>query len=454
MTRTTVTGAYDQGTFGALERLPAHVAERPGAPRECFWRIVARRSVLAAGAIERPVAFANNDRPGVMTAASVRAYVNRWRVSPGRSIAVFGNSDNAHRTAADLLAAGVHVSALVDSRLHASTDLDVPFHPGARVCNVHGGRGGVEAITIATAGGHEKILADCLAVSGGWNPNVHLSCHMNARPVWDPDIAAFVPAEGAVPGLVPAGACRGEFSTRACLEGGIAAAAEALQDLGLPMPDIAVPPAEDEAFGILPLWRVPGKGRAWLDFQNDVTVKDVEQAAAENFRSVEHMKRYTTQGMATDQGKTSNVGALAVLAERQWQRHPRNRNHHLPAALRTGKHRGNGRGRAGHGLRAAADDNLARGFGRARRPDAGSGAVVPARLLSRAGRDSLAAVLRPRGARRAGGGRGRRCLDTGQDRHPGSGCGCVPGFRLYQHVLDAEAGDARDTGSCCARTGT
>lgn len=314
LTRTTVTGAYDHGTYGALERLlPANAAKK-GAPRECFWRIVAKRAVLAAGALERPIAFQNNDRPGIMNASAVRAYVNRWCVSPGQSVAVFGNNDDAHRTAADLLEAGVHVSALVDARHDAVSDLDVPFYAGAQVCNSEGRRG-LEAVSIATASGVEKVKAEGLAVSGGWNPTVHLTCHMNGRPVWNSEIAAFVPQEGAVPGLVAAGACEGAFSTRGCLEAGVRVASGVLEDLGVKVPKVDVPGAEDSAYDISPLWAVPGKGRAWLDFQNDVTVKDVKQAATENFRSVEHMKRYTTQGMATDQGKNSNVAALAVLAD-------------------------------------------------------------------------------------------------------------------------------------------
>ncbi len=318
MTRTTVIGAYDHGTYGALEKLPHDLSMRAGAPRECFWRIVAKRAVLATGAIERPVAFANNDRPGVMMAGAMRAYLNRWRVSPGRNVVVFGNTDSAHRTAADLLEAGVHVSALVDARHHARCDLDIPFYPGAQVSAAHGQKA-LEAVTIRQASGHFKIQTDGLAMSGGWNPSLHLTCHMGGKPRWDPDIAAFVPVPGAVPGAVPgleaAGACRGDFSTRACLEGGVAAALRALEDLGIKPAAPELPMAEDSAYDIAPLWAVPGKGRAWLDFQNDVTVKDVKQAATENFRSVEHMKRYTTQGMATDQGKTSNVAALAVLAD-------------------------------------------------------------------------------------------------------------------------------------------
>ena len=314
MTRTTVMGAYDQGTYGAIEKLPHDVTMRAGAPRECFWRIVARRAVLAAGALERPVAFANNDRPGVMMAGAVRAYLNRWRVSPGKNVVVFGNTDSAHRTAADLLQAGVHVSALIDARHHATCDLDIPFHAGARVCEAHG-RKGLEAVSVASVSGIDKIQADCLAMSGGWNPSLHLTCHMGAKPVWSPDHEAFLPVEGAIPGLETAGACRGDFSTRACLEGGAGAAKRALGDLGLKPVRPEIPKAEDSAYDIAALWAVPGKGRAWLDFQNDVTVKDVKQSANENFRSVEHMKRYTTQGMATDQGKNSNVAALAVLAD-------------------------------------------------------------------------------------------------------------------------------------------
>lgn len=315
MTRTTVAGAYDHGTFAALERVSHHRADRgAGAPLECYWRIVARRSVLAAGALERPVAFRDNDRPGIMTAGAVRAYLNRWGVAPGKAVTVFGNNDDAHRTARDLMAAGVHVAALIDSR-HDAPEVDgVQMIRGGQVCGSMGGRG-LEAITVRRTSGEERIQTDCLAMSGGWNPSVHLTCHMNGRPEWRRDIASFVPVPGAVPGLRAAGACNGAFSTAACLREGAAMAAAALEDLGIKVPQVATPDAEDTPYVLEPLWAVPGKGRAWLDFQNDVTVKDVKQAAVENYRSVEHMKRYTTQGMATDQGKNSNVAALAVLAD-------------------------------------------------------------------------------------------------------------------------------------------
>ena len=314
MPRTAITGAYDQGTYGALERVGHHQPRRDGLPRECFWRIVARRAVLAAGAIERPIAFANNDRPGIMTASAVRSYLNRWGVAPGQRVTVFANNDQAHHTARDLVEAGVHVALLVDSR-HDAPDSDLyPVIKGAQICDTSG-RKRIDSITVRSVKGEQRIQTDCLAMSGGWNPTLHLTCHLNGRPQWNRDIASFVPTPGTVPGLACAGACNGTFSTKGALREGAEAAAQALADLGVQSARPDVPEAEDDPYNITALWAVPGKGRAWLDFQNDVTVKDVKQAAAENFRSVEHMKRYTTQGMATDQGKSSNVAALAVLAD-------------------------------------------------------------------------------------------------------------------------------------------
>ena len=315
MCRTTVTGAYDQGTFGALEHVSGHLANpHPDAPLECFWRIAAKQALLCAGALERPVAFPMNDRPGVMMASAVRAYLNRWGVAPGRRVAVFGNNDDAHRTAHDLSAAGVEVAALIDSRADAEVSGDFPVYTGAEVVDTRG-RLGLREVTLRTASGTEKLEVDCLAMSGGWNPSLHLTCHMNGRPTWNEAIAAFVPTPGSVPGLDVAGAAAGVFSTKGAFKSGVFRARKALEALGLGAPSMPLPKAEDSAYAITPLWQVKGRGRAWLDFQNDVTSKDVKQAAAENYSSVEHMKRYTTQGMATDQGKSSNVNALAVLAD-------------------------------------------------------------------------------------------------------------------------------------------
>ncbi len=316
MRRTTVTGAYDGGTFGALERVTQHLDVSGDAPVECFWRIAAKRAVLCAGALERHIAFRDNDRPGVMMAGALRSYINRWGVAPGEKVAVFGNNDDAHRTARDAQAAGLDVIALVDSR-HDAENLagDVPFYPGWQVRR---GLGMKELEGIDIVGPHgacKRLPAKALGVSGGWNPSVHLTCHLNGRPVWDDRIAAFVPRDGAVPGMSVAGAARGVFSTAGCVKDGAEAGTAAAEALGFAGRMPVIPQADDSEYRVRRLWAVPGKGRAWLDFQNDVTVKDVKQAATENYASVEHMKRYTTQGMATDQGKSSNVSALAVLAD-------------------------------------------------------------------------------------------------------------------------------------------
>ena len=312
--RTTVTGAYDDGTFGALERVGLHLPARADLPRECFWRIVARRTVLAAGALERPIAFPMNDRPGIMMAGAVRAYLNRWGVVPGKRVTIFANNEGARATARQLMAAGVEVAAILDSRADASAVEDCPVYLGARVTDT-AGRLGLRAISGTHVGGAFRLETDCLAMSGGWNPSVHLTCHMNGRPRWNEDIAAFVPMEGAVPGLTVAGSANGDFTTWGCLAGGRAAAAVALGQIGITAPEVTLPRAEGTPYAIRPLWLVEGRGRAWLDFANDVTAKDVKLAATEGYSSVEHMKRYTTQGMAPDQGKNSNVGALAVLAD-------------------------------------------------------------------------------------------------------------------------------------------
>jgi len=311
MTRTTVTGAYDQGTFSAVEQIAGPRAE--GKPLECFWRIVAKHAILCAGALERPIAFPNNDRPGIMMASAVRAYVNRWGVAPGKSVAIFGNNDDAHRTARDLVAAGINVAAVIDSREDVKVSGDFPVYAGAQVTATKG-RHALESITITHGGGTRVIRTDCLAMSGGWNPTVHLTCHMNGRPTWNAQIASFVPTPESIPGLVTAGACNGAFSTADCLAEGAAVAADVASGLGL-QPKVTVPSADSTAYAITPLWSVEGKGRKWIDFQNDVHIKDIKLAAQENFRSVEHMKRYTTQGMAPDQGKSSNVVALAILAD-------------------------------------------------------------------------------------------------------------------------------------------
>jgi len=316
MPRTTVIGALDHGIFGAVERVADHLPEpAPGRPRQVLWRIHARRSLLAAGAVERPIAFAGNDRPGVMLAGALRAYANRWAVVPGSRVAVFTNNDDGLRTARDLATLGVEVVAVIDPRAYTAPLDGLRHLRGAAVCGTRGRLGLREIAVRLPDGGVERIACDALGVSGGWNPAVHLTCHHRGRPVWDDHLASFVPGRELPPGMAVAGAAAGQLSTAAALRRGATGARAALEALGMTVAEPAVPEAEDGPVAVTPFWHVSGKGRAWLDFQNDVTVKDVTLAHQEGFRSVEHLKRYTTLGMATDQGKTANVPALAVMAE-------------------------------------------------------------------------------------------------------------------------------------------
>ena len=317
MLRTTIIGAFDHGIYSAVERVSDHLAEPPsGKPRQTLWRIYSRHAILAAGATERPIAFENNDRPGIMLAGSLRAYANRWGVTVGDRVAVFSNNDDGLRTALDLQAKGVDVVAVIDSREGGALLPGIRHLRGAQVMDSEG-RLGLKSITVRLANGKtETINATALAVSGGWNPNLNIASHHRSKPKWLEAIAAFVPDEGGPANLTAAGAARGAMSTHAALSTGQSSALEVLDALGVNVKATALPKAEDAPVAITPLWHVHyGKGRAWIDMQNDVTVKDIKLAHQENFTSVEHLKRYTTLGMATDQGKTGNVIGLAVMAE-------------------------------------------------------------------------------------------------------------------------------------------
>ncbi|MCK0126594.1 sarcosine oxidase subunit alpha family protein [Gelidibacter sp. F2691] len=316
MPRTTVFGAYDHGIYGAVERNADHLpAPEIGKPRQTLWRIYSKRAVVATGAIERPIAFENNDRPGVMLAGATRAYANRWAVTPAQSVVVFANNDDAHQTARDLIAKGIEVPAVVDVRPGAPSIAGTEVLAGAEIINTKG-RLGLQSVTVRLANGQTReISCGALAMSGGWNPNLGLTCHQRGRPVWNESIHAFVPGGDLPVGQSVAGAAMGEMSTHAALNSGTTKAIAALADLGIKAKPVDLPKANDAPVSLTPFWHVAGAKRAWLDFQNDVTVKDVKLAHQENFTSVEHLKRYTTLGMATDQGKTSNLGALAVMAE-------------------------------------------------------------------------------------------------------------------------------------------
>jgi sarcosine oxidase subunit alpha len=310
--RTTVIGAFDHGIYGAVERVSDHMhTPDAGKPRQILWRIYTRRTVLAAGAIERPIAFENNDRPGIMLASALRTYANRFAVAADRRVAIFTNNDDGHRTAADLHAKGIKIAAVVDVRADQPRNTDYEVLHGQVIDTK--GRHGLTFVEVRLTDGSMRTLeCGALGMAGGWNPNVHMTCHQRGRPAWNAALAAFVPGGTLPAGMSVAGAANGDMSTAGALRGGAQAAMDAL-DLKGPLPDL--PQAEDARVNITPFWYVEGCSRAWLDQQNDVTVKDVKLSHQEGYRSVEHLKRYTTLGMATDQGKTSNMGGLAIMAE-------------------------------------------------------------------------------------------------------------------------------------------
>ena len=317
MARTTVFGAYDGGTYGAVERVGDHLpVPAPFAPRQRLWRIVAKRCVLAAGAFDRPIVFPGNDRPGVMSALALATYATRYGVSAGQTAAFFVNNDFAFAAALDAAEAGVKVEAIVDVRpdpalASRAQALGVRVIEG-EVVSTSGRQ--LSAVTVRTPKGSETLKVEALGVSGGATPNLNLTTHMGGRPTYDETLCAFVP--GALPpGMAVAGAAAGAFPLQDCLAGGAQAGAAAASDLGFAVPPASVPRAEGAPSGISAFWHVeaPG-GFAFVDLQNDVTAKDVKLAHAEGYRAVELLKRYTTLGMATDQGKTSNMAGLAIMA--------------------------------------------------------------------------------------------------------------------------------------------
>ncbi len=283
MTRTSVYGVYDHGIYGALETVTDEI-ERPGA-RQILWRIYANKSVLASGATERPIAFPNNDRPGVMLASAVQTYNKRFDVKCGDNISLFTNNSGANLS---------KISNLIDTR------------DGLHIVNVHG-RNQIKSITLNSG---KKINSDCLAVSGGWNPNLQLTCHKRGRPKWNEKLSCFVPDNSNLPNNMHViGSANGSFSTQSVFND----VSDLSKQLGYRITEKIK--TEDNPLNLKPFWFVKSKKRSWVDFQNDVTVKDITLAHQEGFSSVEHVKRYTTLGMATDQGKTSNVIGLAVLAD-------------------------------------------------------------------------------------------------------------------------------------------
>lgn len=333
LTRSTVFGYYDHNFLAIAERRSDHLApgEHRGS-RERLWRVRARQVVLATGAIERPLLFPNNDRPGVMLASAVNTYLRRYGVAPGKRAVVFTNNDSAYHTALSFHEVGIPVQ-VVDIRANPEGELPqrakargIPLLTGHVVVDVQYGpsmdgvqvqaRAGETGVTGPVTG----IPCDVLAVSGGWSPVVHLHAQSGGRPVWDEAQACFVPGQS-VQAERSAGACAGSFSLAASLAEGLRAGAMAAHLTGH-CDGIGPPPPPVNEYAEQPLepcWLVPGpdlvKGpKRFLDMQNDTHAADIHLAVREGYRNVEHVKRYTLMGFGTDQGKTGNINGMAVLA--------------------------------------------------------------------------------------------------------------------------------------------
>jgi sarcosine oxidase subunit alpha len=328
LTRTCAMGYFDHNEIVLLEAVSEHLGrERPAASvRQRLWQVRARQVILACGALERPIVFAGNDRPGVMLASAVAQYAGDFGVGCGREAVFFTNNDSAYACAEAYLAAGGRIVAIVDTRAQkgeAAARLaahNIPVLAGAHIVSTQGKRA-LSGIRVRTANGENRaISADLLAVSGGWTPTLHLHCQSGGVPRWDEAIASLVPG-ASVQNELSAGACAGAFSLSEALGQGAAAGVKAAQAAGFANQGPSSAPTANAtiSFAIEPVWRIEGDGKAFVDLQNDVTADDIALAARENFVSVEHLKRYTTLGMGTDQGKTSNVNALALMSELRGQ---------------------------------------------------------------------------------------------------------------------------------------
>ncbi|QNH36291.1 sarcosine oxidase subunit alpha [Aminobacter sp. MDW-2] len=329
LSRTTAFGYYAQNFVGLVERVTDHLA-RPGRdePRERLWQVRAKRVVIATGAIERHMVFANNDRPGVMLASAARTFLNHYGVVVGRQIGVYTANDSAYAAAIDLKKAGVGVAAVVDLRDNPSGPLvdearalGIEVNHGRAVTSVNGSQRIKSMSVQAKGGGAERTIAvDALLMSAGWTPSVHMFSQSRGKVAFDDATKRFLPGTYAQD-CVSVGACNGSDSLEDTVAQALEAGANAARDAGATSSKgvtLKVEASEGWTGGMLGSGPGAGAGttvKAFVDFQNDVTAKDIRQAVHEGMRSIEHVKRFTTNGMATDQGKTSNMHGLAIAAE-------------------------------------------------------------------------------------------------------------------------------------------
>ena len=332
--RTTASAYYDHNYITMLERVSNHLGTGQSGVRERFWKVRATQVVLATGAHERPPVFAENDRPGIMMASAVRTYVNQYGVLPGKRVAIFTNNNSAYAAALDAKAAGAEVT-IIDTRTEpsgsayeAAITTGITIYAGYGIVDTKG-KHGVTSCSIAKLSGDARtvegpvatVWCDAIGCSAGWNPSVHLWSQARGKVAWNDDTACFKPAF-CEQKVVAAGSGNGTFDLASCLSEGADAGSGAAQRAGFGDGSFDAPDAaSEEAFDLRPIYYVPstkpvGEGKKHFhDHQNDVTAADIHLAHREGFVSVEHLKRYTTTGMATDQGKMSNVNALAIMAE-------------------------------------------------------------------------------------------------------------------------------------------
>ncbi|MGM0560083.1 MAG: sarcosine oxidase subunit alpha [Pseudomonadota bacterium] len=331
MSRTTAIGYYHQNFVALCERLSDHLKEAPAdLPRERLWQVRAGQVVLAQGALEKPLVFDGNDRPGVMLAGAAQTYLHRYGVRVGDRLVVATSHDSAWHAAFDLSDAGSRVEAIVDTRTNPSDALrEAACDRGIRVLAGHtvtgtSGRLRVNAVRVnpvhdGSVGPAETLGCDSLLMSGGWTPSLHLFSHTKGTLRWDDESDAFLPDQQAEACHI-AGAGRGLWGVKAVLQDGDRRGAEAAEAAGH-KPESGAFQVENDRTGSgethreLPSDRKPGRARAFVDYQNDVTAKDIRLAVREGMKSIEHVKRYTTNGMATDQGKLSNMNGLMIAAD-------------------------------------------------------------------------------------------------------------------------------------------
>ena len=323
LTRTTAFGWYPDNLIGLAERLTDHLPDPdPALARERLWQVRAAEVVIATGAIERPLLFPGNDRPGVMLADAARTYAVRYGALPAKRAVIATTSDTAYRAALDLQACGVEIAVIADARPVADGELPkAARRAGIRVetgMHVLGTRGrlGLRVVILGRSGQRrrEYVRAGLLAMSGGWTPVLNLFSQSRGKLRWDAAADTFLPGQSAAAER-SAGACAGVHRLEAVLRDGVRAGIDAAQAAGFDpttVPSVSADAAEARWSAPVPMRRKMTK--AFVDFQNDVTSKDILLATQEGFRSIEHVKRYTTTGMATDQGKTSNLNALGIVA--------------------------------------------------------------------------------------------------------------------------------------------